>query len=267
MISGFNNAIGNNKTTVSGGVGAMMGTGTTGAMPLTTGYNKNVVQRLIVQSDFNRLQNFSDFNKIIHDMLEVLSISDCKHDGVLLIEEDLKKFLLQHNLISVYKTITNQRGYKNEFYNIKGVSNALLVQIEPQQQLLSDSIQLYKVIPKNVITVSGSALDVVDAMNGATLHYNPRLAEYGNNKKSIERLMLGLRDRGSDVYNGVSSLELHHDINKAVLTVNTLALGLTSDHKKYHSLHGGCYKRNRPLYTNTLDKWRYLINILRLLYL
>lgn len=118
------------------------------------------------------------------------------------------------------------------------------------RQLLSDSIQLYKVIPKNVITVSGSALDVVDAMNGATLHYNPRLAEYGNNKRSIERLMLGLRDRCGDVYNGVSSLELHHDINKAVLTVNTLALGLTSDHKKYHSLHGGCYKRNRPLYVN-----------------
>lgn len=269
MVNSFNQAIGNNKNTVSGGVGAMIGMGTTGtgAMPLTTGYNKNVVQRLIVQSDFNRLQNFSDFNKIIHDMLEVLSISDCTHDGVLLIEEDLKKFLLQHNLISVYETITNQRGYKNVFYGIKGVSNALLVQIEPQQQLLSDSIQLYKVIPKKVISVSGSALDVVDNMNGATLHYNSRLAEYGNNKKSIERLMLGLRDRGSDVYNGVSSLELHHDINKAVLTVNTLALGLTSDHKKYHSLHGGCYKRNRPLYTNTLDKWRYLINILRLLYL
>lgn len=289
MVNGFNNAFSNNnKNTVSGGTGAMIGTGTTstigatgtgigagtmamitgtGTMPLTTGYNRNCVQRLIVQSDFNRLQNFSDFNKIIHDMLEVLSIDDCTHEGVLLIAEDLKKFLIQHNLISVYKTITNQRGYKNVFYDIKGVSNALLVQIEPQQQLLSNSIQLYKVIPKKVISVSGSALDVVDAMNGATLHYNPRLAEYGNNKQSIERLMLGLRDRCGDVYNGVSSLELHHDINKAVLTVNSLALGLTSDHKKYHSLHGGCYKRNRALYVNTFDKWRYLITILRLLYL
>lgn len=225
----------------------------------------------VMRTDFKNLEQRAVRNLGIYNQLKNFAVSAGSigaKEAVVVIPEEIKKELLEcKNLEEVY-TYTNSKNYYSTYYKIKGL-NALFVEFKFKLQgMLEDDKIFYRVIPETVKSRSGKKHSVLDYLKNTSLRYGTKATEYSVNSenRNVERLILGLRDYDNDnAYKKEDGMVVHHDIQKAVLSVNTLAIGSSSEHIEYHHKHG-CYSRKDCLLIRNLDDYKMFNNILRIIY-
>lgn len=219
------------------------------------------------ETDFDELKTRSIRNHGIFNQLKDYELGSLFKESVLYFPDELKEQLIKNGDIKEIRKNVNKKNYYNIFYEITGV-NALIVEMKVRLDYF-DIKNVYKIIPKIIDSKSGRTHNILDHIGDSVIRYGERISEYSKDgiSHSVERLILGLRDCDADVYNEQPGKKvIHHDIQKAVLSAETLAIGTAADHKQYHRITGGCFSRRNSLLIRNKDEFSDFLNIIRIIF-